>query len=158
MKNDDSITVLLFIRTLARMRYLFRDLHLYLQSMSGVHCIHVDISPSEHSSSSEISKNYADYGVTINMELDSELTKMGPEGQHSMGISVLVRRSNGQWIAEGEIGWISNEIGWDRFYDKEIKADNINIFFEELPKFTSTMVTEYKTCLINHIGNKNIKQ
>ncbi|MCO7227473.1 hypothetical protein [Pleionea sp. CnH1-48] len=151
MDKDCNQLVSFFLRALGVVRASFRRAQINVQKQSEVKSVVVSVNPSYSEESTETENDYAQDGVTLNIALDADLNLKGPDEQDGMGVSLLIRRSNNNWIVEGEIGWSSSYIGWDQFYEKELVHQNISEVIEMLPPFVESLLDDFQAKLAEHL-------
>lgn len=148
---DENKMIMNFLLALAEMRRDFHGLKLEINKWAGVSAASQTFTVSGASNGRDFDRTYSDRGITLLMALDSTVNKEGPEGQHSMGVSVLLRFPENRWLVEGEIGWTSTEVGWDQFIEDALSAHDIGSVIDKLPDFTRAMLASYKKALKAHL-------
>jgi hypothetical protein len=118
MSSTDII--LKFLAFLSQVRAMFRQVHLFAEQNSAVRSVSTSVIPFKGEPSA-----YADDGVTISIALNAELHKPNSPERKAMGVSLLLRHVRETWIAEAEIGWSGERIGWDSFDCKEAQAESV---------------------------------
>src|SRR4051794_29190147 len=107
---SSSEVVVRFISFLALVRSMFRQTHLFAEK-ENVFC---DVSTNVEPFKVEESE-YADDGVTLSIALNANLRNPRDSERQALGMSLLIRRSSGNWIAEAEVGFTGRDVGWDPF-------------------------------------------
>jgi hypothetical protein len=120
--------ILKFLTFLARVRAMFRQVHLFAENSPALHTVSTMVIPFKGEPS-----DYADDGVTISIALNAELRKPVDSEKKAIGMSLLLRHSGGRWHAESEVGWTGEKIGWDPFDSKEVRAISIEEITNQIP-------------------------
>lgn len=116
--------ILRFLTFLSQARAMFRQTHLFAEQSPALRAVSTIVIPSKGEQS-----DYADGGVTVSVALNAELGKPTNSERKAMGMSLLLRHSGGHWLAEAEIGWTGEKVGWDQFDSKEAQASSIEEMF-----------------------------
>lgn len=61
----------------------------------------------------------------ISISLDAKLHQPIIPGKYGIGASFFLHHVGNGWLAEAEIGWTSNEIGWESFGSREVQQESI---------------------------------
>lgn len=149
--TDENKLVMDFLEPLAEMRREFQGLKLEIDKWVGVGDVSQAFTVSSVSDGKEFDRTYSDRGITLLMALDSTVHKEGPQGQHSMGVSILLRHPDSRWLVEGEVGWTSSEMGWDQFIEDTLSTADISNMIGRLPEFTRAMLASYRSALKAHL-------
>ena len=152
MTHKDDI-ILDFVAALAAVKDSHREVAAGLQHTTGVESVEIRISPSQNKKPNEFQPEYAERGVTLALFLDAIVEKEGPAGQNILGLSILLRRSLGPWIVEGELGWAGGEVGWDNFEDRELTAATVREIIDALPQFARELTDRYRTVMTKHLAS-----
>jgi hypothetical protein len=123
--------ILEFLAFLAEVEGMFRQVHLFAEKIPAFRSVCTMVIPSKAEPS-----EYADHGVIISIALDAELRKPIDSDKKSLGISLLLRHTRGVWLAEADVGWSGQNIGWDSFDSKEAQAKSI----DEIVSMTPSLV------------------
>src|SRR5262245_17836738 len=127
MSSTDT-TILGFIAFLARMCAMFRKVALFAENVPILHSISTSVIPSKAEPS-----DYAVDGVIISIALNAELVKPLDADRQAIGMSLLLRHTGGFWLAEAEVGWSGQSIGWDDFDSREIQCPSIEEIIQAVP-------------------------
>jgi len=130
--------VLKCIAALADVRAKFRDVHIAMQQDRQFCEVSTDVFPGK----TQVCE-YADYGVTLSVALNCELCKPISEDKKALGMSVLVRHSNGVWVCEFELGWSGQAVGWDAFDSTTVESATIEMFIESITSGTSHLCEKF---------------
>lgn len=130
--------VLRCIATLAEARAKFRDVHIAMQKDRQFCEVSTDVFPGKTQAC-----EYADYGVTLSVALNCELCKPISEDKKALGMSVLVRHSNGVWVCEFELGWSGLAVGWDAFDSTTVESATIEMLLEDIPSGTNQLCEKF---------------
>ena len=125
---SSSESVLDFIGFLASVDAQFRRARIAAEKSAAVRDVSTMVIPFKAATSDD-----ADKGVTISVALNAELRRPLNSERKALGMSLLLRRVAGSWIAESEVGWSGKEIGWDVFEAKELKADSLESLMLQVP-------------------------
>ena len=136
VSTDEAI--LNFIRVLATINSLFRQVHVDLEKTGKFCRITSHISPLMAEQKS------LDEGTSLAFFFDCEIKQVRHREKQSIGVSLILRRKNQNWLAEGEIGWSGVEIGWDNFYDCELLSSSLDEFLRDLPQFTDQLLDTFR--------------
>lgn len=102
--------VLKCMAALADVRAQFRTVHIAIQKDAQFYEVSTDVFVGRTQAC-----EYADYGVTLSVALNCELCTPISADKKAIGMSVLIRHSNGVWVSEFELGWSGQAAGWDTF-------------------------------------------
>ncbi len=138
MRESEAI-ILRFLQLLADVRKTFLDVELFAERSEALRSVSVLVNPFKANPS-----EYANGGVTISMELDAELTNPLDADRKAIGMSLLLRHSREVWIAEAEVGWIGQNIGWNQFDEREVQSDTIEEMIQKVPSLVEWMDGRFK--------------
>ena len=130
-KMNSTGIILRFLAFLAEVRSMFRQVHLFAEKSNAFRAVSTDVIPFRGEES-----DYAQDGVTISIALNAELRAPIDSEKKALGFSLLLRHVQTGWIAEAEIGWSGEMVGWDSFDSREAKAASI----EEVVGMVSPLV------------------
>ena len=131
--------ILEFLAFLAEVEGMFRKVHLFAEKNRAFRSVCTMVIPSKAEPS-----EYADNGVIISIALDAELRKPIDSDKKSLGISLLLRHTRGAWLAEAEVGWSGEQIGWDSFDSKEAQAKSIDEIVGMTPSLVDWLETRFR--------------
>lgn len=117
---SSSAVVIQFISFLALIRSLFRQTHLFAEHEIVISEVSTHVEPFKVEES-----DYADNGVTLSIALNANLRNPRDPEKQAIGMSFLVRRRGGIWLAEAEVGFTGRDVGWDPFESKEARFNTI---------------------------------
>lgn len=115
-----STVVIQFISFLALVRSMFRQTHMFAETVTAISDVSTHVEPFKVEGS-----DYADNGVTLSISLNANLRKPQDPERQAIGMSLLIRRSGGSWIADAEVGFTGRDVGWDPFDSKEAQFDTV---------------------------------
>jgi hypothetical protein len=136
---NSTETVLQFIAFLAQVRAMFRQVHLLAEKDPLLRSVSTSVIPFKTEPS-----DYADTGVIITLALNAELTMPADSERKALGMSLLLRHSNGLWVAESEVGWTGQMVGWDPFDATEVQADSIEEVIQKVPALVERAGLKFK--------------
>ena len=99
--NSPETIISTFIEFLARVRAMFREVHLFAEMDPRLHSVTTAVIPFKTKP-----LDYADDGLTTAVALNAELVKWEDRNRKAIGMSLLLRRSGGMWCAEGGSGLV----------------------------------------------------
>src|SRR5438876_533226 len=120
LKVNSTEVVVRFLIFLANVRTMFRQVHLFAEGIPALQTVSTTVIPFKSEPT-----EYAEYGVTLSIALNAELSRPADEEKMAIGMSLLIRRSANVWIAEAEVGWTGKTIGWDPFASKDMRVSSI---------------------------------
>jgi hypothetical protein len=132
-------TILQFLTFLADVQAIFRDVHLRAQKNGALRDVSTKVIPFRCSPSA-----YADGGVTISVALNAELLQPSDSEKKAMGMSLLLRHTGGMWVAEAEVGWTGEMVGWDQFDAQEAQYPSIEEMILQVPLLVKWMGTRFE--------------
>jgi hypothetical protein len=136
--NSNEI-ILKFVAFLAHVRAMFRQFHLFAEKSPVLHSVSTMVIPFKGDPS-----DYADDGVTVSIALNAEVRKVTDSEKKAVGMSLLLRHSGGLWIAEAEVGWTGEKVGWDPFASKEVQATSIEEIMNKIPSLVEWMGVRFR--------------
>jgi hypothetical protein len=136
--TSDEI-VLEFLVFLAHVRALFRQVHLFAEESPALRDVSTTVIPFKGEPS-----DYADRGVNVSVALNAEVLNPTNSERKAIGMSLLLRRSGGLWIAEAEVGWTGDRIGWDPFDSKETQATSIDEIMAKITPLVEWMSLRFQ--------------
>jgi hypothetical protein len=131
-----------FIVFLSDARSMFRQTHLFAEKERTIRDVSTLIEPFKGEES-----QYADYGVTLSIALSANLRDPPNVERRALGMSLLIRRSSGTWIAEAEVGWSGNEVGWDPFASREIQSTSPEDVIANVPALVAWMDSTFRSAV-----------
>jgi|ERR1043166_7410955 hypothetical protein len=93
---------------------------------------------------SQSSEDYADKGVLISLAVNAKLLEPKNRDKTALGVSLLLRRPLGVWVAEAEVGWTGASIGWDVFDSREKRAEQFSLLAAELPELMHWLSARFR--------------
>jgi hypothetical protein len=126
MSSSDS--VLDFIAFLASVDAQFRRTRIAAEKSTALRDVSTMVIPFKAATSDD-----ADNGVTISVALNAELRRPLDSERRAIGMSLLLRRVAGSWIADSEVAWSGKDIGWDAFDAKELQTDSLESLMVQVP-------------------------
>ena len=138
MLNEKNKLILQFVQLLAKIRKLFRLIHIKIERSAMIRKVETTVSPFENE------KGNLEEKVSISFFLDTELKNPKDFEKQALGISLTIRFEQQSWHAEGEIGWSGTSVGWDNYIDREYIAEDVDEFMVGLPLFVKKILEEYK--------------
>jgi len=127
------------IAFLADARSMFRQTHIFAEKEAAISDVFTTIEPFKAEDT-----RFADRGVTLSIALNANLRHPRNPEKRALGMSLMIRRSAGIWIAEAEVGWTGNEVGWDPFASKEIQHASPEEVFANLPALVTWMDSVFR--------------
>jgi hypothetical protein len=136
---NSTTTVLHFLDFLADVRRMFNQVHIVSERSAALHSVSTEVFPFKGKSSTH------DYGgLTISVYLSAEL-RSPPDSEHrAIGMSWLLRHTDGVWLSEAEVGWSGRMIGWDHFDSREVQADSIEVIIDKIPPTLEWLCERFK--------------
>ena len=131
--------ILKFLTFLSQVRAMFRQVHLFAEQNPALREVSTMVIPFKGKPS-----DYADEGVTISIALNAELCKPINSERKAIGISLLLRHAGGEWLAEAEVGWTGENVGWDPFDSKEARAESIEEIISLVPSLVEWMDARFR--------------
>jgi len=128
-----------FVTFLAQTQRMFLQVQIFAENSALLHSVSTSIFPTQGKSS-----DYAEYGVTISVALHAMLRRPPDSEKWAMGMSLLLRHTGGSWLAEAEVGWTGQEIGWDPFDSKEVRATSIDEIYLNVPPLVEWMGLRFR--------------
>jgi hypothetical protein len=125
---NSTEVILRFIGFLAQVSTSFNRVAEFAEKQKTLHSVTTKVSPFKAKPS-----EYADAGVSIAVFLNAELRKPIDSERKAIGMSLLLRHTTGKWLAEAEVGWTGEKVGWDQFDSKEAQASTINEVMNKVP-------------------------
>ncbi|MGJ4858594.1 hypothetical protein ACN6KF_004594 [Labrys sp. La1] len=77
--------------------------------------------------------DYATDGKVLLLYLNADIKTPIHSRRQALGMQFLMRHTMGQWQGEAEIGWSSNQLGWEVFDSREFQVPSIDEFIENAP-------------------------
>ena len=127
-KMNSNVTILNFLTFLAEIRSMFRKMHLFAEQSNLLQSVSTTVIPFKGEPS-----DYADDGVTLSVALNAELLKPVDCEKKALGAALLLRHTAGFWLAEAEVGWTGEKVGWDPIHSREVKSPSIEQIIEKIP-------------------------
>ena len=134
-----SEVVLRFVGFLAVVRSMFRQTHLFAEKQRSLQSVSTSVEPFKVEDSA-----YADEGVTLTLALNANLRKPPSSERQAVGMTLLLRRREGRWIAEAEVGWTGRDVGWDPLASKEIECASPEDLMAKVPPLVTWMDATFR--------------
>jgi len=131
--------VLKFLAFLAQVRTMFRQVHLFAEKIPALQTVSTTVIPFESQQS-----DYADAGVTISVALNAEVRVPVDSEKKALGMCLLLRHTGGLWLAEAEVGWTGEKVGWDPFDSKEARATSVEEIICIVPPLVEWMEMRFR--------------
>jgi hypothetical protein len=141
-KMNVSETIIGFIAFLSDVRSMFRQTHLFVEKERAIRDVSTLIEPFKGEES-----QYADCGVTLSIALNANLRNPPNLERRALGMSLLIRRSSGTWIAEAEVGWSGNAVGWDPFASRKIQSTALEDVIANVPALIAWMDSTFRSAV-----------
>lgn len=135
-------TILRFIEFLAQVSASFNKVAIFAENQTSLHTVTTRVSPFKGESS-----EYAEEGATIAVFLNAELRAPVDSEKKALGMSLLLRHTAGLWVAEAEVGWSGEMVGWDPIESKESRATSIEELMNETPPLVEWMGGKFAEAL-----------
>ena len=111
--------ILSFLIFMAKAGAMFRQIHVMAEKCPGLKNISTQVIPFRVDPS-----EYADGGVTLSFALDADV--VAPDGGLlALGISLVLRRSGGVWIAEAAVGGVDEKVGWTSLDSRDVRGESM---------------------------------
>lgn len=136
---SSSEAIVRFISSLAGIRSMFRQTHLFAEKQNIVQTVSTQVEPFK----GEVS-DYADKGISLTIALNANLRSPPDLERHAVGMTLLIRRRGGKWIAEAEVGWTGRDIGWDPFESREIERASPEELMDDVPPLVEWMDANFR--------------
>ena len=83
--------------------------------------------------------------MTVSVALNAELYKPTNADRKAIGMSLLLRHAGGRWLAEAEVGWTGEKVGWNQFDSNEAQAKSIEEIVSLVPPLVKWMDAKFRT-------------
>lgn len=146
MKPDHTCdqVVLRFVQEVARVRAIFRDIHIELERLPQIRQVFTTVSPIE----TEQSKS-----VSLDFFCDAELVAPVDSDHQSFGVSLRLQLTQGGWLTIGEIGWSGAAIGWDHFIERTMESSSTLLLTDKLLEFVAELANEFRQEVMKAFGD-----
>jgi hypothetical protein len=136
---NSTDTILEFLIFLADVQTIFRQVQLSVEKSPALQDVSTFVIPSKGDPSP-----YAQGGVLISIALNAELRKPLNADRKAIGMSLLLRHTGGSWLAEAEVGWSGESIGWDQFDARDDSAVSVEEIMTKAKTLVVWMGTRFK--------------
>ncbi|MDZ5451394.1 hypothetical protein [Labrys sp. ZIDIC5] len=128
MAAESTKAVLDFMGFLAVAHRAFVEAMKEARKKQSLHNLEISIVPSDNGPI-----DYTADGKVLFLYLNADIKAPIASRQQALGMQFLMRHTMEQWQGEAEIGWSSNQVGWDVFDSREFQAPTIEAFIENAP-------------------------
>jgi len=139
--NEENLLIASFCRLLARVRKMFRELHIHAEKQPCFNGVTTTVSHDEKDLMDSQKRTNA---VEVSFSLDSDLKEVKDGDKHSLGVSIAIYFADNEWRIEGDVGWSCYELGWDDIDHFETVARTPHELEDVLEEFVAQTLGRYK--------------